>query len=86
MQKYSIQEMLLCLSQNYEERGIRDIIFNQMFEIQLKDLLFHLPQLAVLFNRKRNEHIIKLINYFSTKNQIFQFLVNLYYLIIFILI
>lgn len=72
---YNLEELFLSLSSNYDDRGIRDLLFNQMFEIQIKDLVFHLPQIAIMFNRHRNDHIIKLINYFSKKNQIFLFLV-----------
>ena len=75
MQNFSFEELFLRLSEEYENKGLRDILINTLFENKIDKIVFHLPQLAILTTLPHNPHISKLIDHFSSKNQCFFFLV-----------
>lgn len=71
------EKLFLLLSEHYKQKGFRDVLLNALFERKIEDIVFHLPQLAILLAGAGNQHVHKLIDHFSKKNQCFLFLVIL---------
>jgi hypothetical protein len=83
LQNLSFEVLFNRLSDNYDNKGLRDILLNSLFERKIEEIVLHLPQLAIILVNAHNDHIQKLLDHFGKKNQCFLFLVFLTYFLFF---